>query len=160
MARSVADLRLLFEVCRVRGHNYPMSEAALNDPSRQIIGERPVAGRRRARSEDGIRDSGRRARPRRCGEQAFGLRVCEFLVTLCRRCSTRRTKSHDRIYRRALAYYFDLEWNADASLFSDIMREMIDGGLASHASPVPGRCRHADASCRNLSTASARNSTC
>jgi Asp-tRNA(Asn)/Glu-tRNA(Gln) amidotransferase A subunit family amidase len=36
---------------------------------------------------------------------------------------------HDTIYRRALAYYFKLEWSTHAELFSPIMQEMICGGM-------------------------------
>src|SRR6266550_3324084 len=41
-ARSIDDIELLFEVCRVRGHNYPVSDAILTDASRQTVSGRPL----------------------------------------------------------------------------------------------------------------------
>ena len=127
MARSVADLRLLFEVCRVRGHNYPVSEKALNDASRQSVGRRPWrVGIVRGPKTDFETPAARAGLEAVTGKLAA--RGCDvFVYTLPPQFDAAHVM-HDRIYRRALAYYFDLEWNADARLFSAIMREMIDGG--------------------------------
>ncbi|MBM3911171.1 MAG: amidase [Thaumarchaeota archaeon] len=40
-ARTPQDLELLFDIVRVRGRDYPLSEAALNDENRQSIRKRP-----------------------------------------------------------------------------------------------------------------------
>ena len=39
-ARCSKDLELIFDMIRVRGHNFPISDTILNDPSRQEKGER------------------------------------------------------------------------------------------------------------------------
>lgn len=127
MARSVADLRLLFEACRVRGHNYPVSEKALNDASRQTVGKRPwrvgvVRGPKTEFETPAVR----------AGLDAVVATLaaigCETFVYSLPSAFDEAHEIHDRIYRRALAYYFDLEWNADANLFSEVMREMIESG--------------------------------
>lgn len=41
VSRAVDDLELMFEVLRVHGHNYPISEQALNDPLRRTVKDRP-----------------------------------------------------------------------------------------------------------------------
>lgn len=40
-ARTVEDLQLLFDIIRVKGRDYPLSEAALNDEKRQTVTDRP-----------------------------------------------------------------------------------------------------------------------
>ena len=127
MARSVADLRLLFEVCRVRGHNYPISEKALNDPARQTIGKRPWrVGVARGPKTEFETPAARAGLDAVVGKLAAA--GCETFVYSLPAAFDEAHETHERIYRRALAYYFDLEWNADASLFSDVMQGMIDGG--------------------------------
>ncbi len=129
MARSIADLRLMFEVCRVRGHNYPVSERAINDPSRQSVGKRPwrVGIVRGPKTEFETAEA-------RAGIDAVVARLaaagCETFLYSLPAAFDEAHETHERIYRRALAYYFDLEWNADAKLFSPVMQAMIDSGRA------------------------------
>lgn len=128
VARSVADLRLAFESIRVRGHNYPVSEAALNDPAHQ-----QVAGRKwRVGVVHGPKSAFEASAPQRALETLVGrLREagCEVFdyhmpaeFDLCH-------DMHERIYRRSLAYYFKMEWQSDQKLFSAEMQEMVNGGL-------------------------------
>lgn len=129
MARSIADLRLIFEVCRVRGHNYPVSDAALNDPARQTVEGRPwrVGVVRGPKTEYETPEA-------RAGLRAVTERLdvagCEVFPYELPAAFNEAHDTHDRIYRKALAYYFDLEWNADAGLFSEILQAMIEGGRA------------------------------
>lgn len=129
MSRSVADLRLMFEVCRVRGHNYPISEKALTDPARQSTGRRPwrVGVVRGPKTEFETPQA-------KAGLDVVVAKLadagCETFIYSLPAAFDEAHASHERIYRRALAYYFDLEWNADASLFSEVMQAMIDGGRA------------------------------
>ncbi|WP_425403019.1 amidase [Hwanghaeella sp.] len=129
MARSIDDLRLLFEVCRVRGHNYPISETALNDETRQTVANRPwkigvVAGPK-TEFETAEARAGLDAAVAKLA--AAGCEIVDF------RLPAEFDEAHDmheRIYSRALAYYFDLEWKADQSLFSETMQNMIESGRA------------------------------
>lgn len=128
MARSIEDLRLLFERCRVRGHNYPISETALQDETRQTIGSRPwkigVVQGPKTEFETPEAKAGLDAAVSRLA--AAGCEVTDF------RLPGEFDAIHDiheRIYSRALAYYFNLEWNADKTLFSETMQNMIESGL-------------------------------
>ena len=128
MARSVDDLALLFEVTRVRGRNYPVSDAALSDQARQS-----VAGRRwRVGVVRGPKSSGEAAAPLTALERVAaalsraGIEVGDY--TLPAAFDTAHD-IHETIYRRALAYYFKTEWQSQDGLFSDRLRRMIEGGL-------------------------------
>ncbi len=129
MARSVDDLRLMFEVCRVRGHNYPISEAALGDPMRQTVEGRPWrVGVARGPKTDFEATAPRAGLDALVGtlEQAG----CEVFEHTLGPEYDKAHDAHERIHRRALAYYFDLEWNADGHLFSAVMQRMIESGRA------------------------------
>lgn len=129
MARSVADLRLMFEICRVRGHNYPISEKALNDGVRQTAGDR----RWRVGVVHGPKTQFETPEAR-AGLNAVVAKLaaagCETFDYSLLAIFDEAHEIHERIYRRALAYYFDLEWNADVNLFSETMQQMIEGGRA------------------------------
>lgn len=130
MARSVDDLQLAFETTRVRGHNYPVSEQALADPARQAPppGSRwrvallkgPMSGYEAAPVASGLTELARRL-------ERSGCDVFEYTPP---RPFWDVHELHEIIYRRALAYYFRYEWKTHADLFSPIMRQMIEGGLA------------------------------
>lgn len=129
LARAVDDLALIFETCRVRGHNYPISEAALNDTARQTVTGRPwkvgfVIGPK----------SGSEVPAVKAGMQAVKSKLtaagCEVFDWQLPPVYSEVHDLHDTIYRRALAYYFNLEWSLHAELFSPIMQEMIRSGLA------------------------------
>lgn len=132
MSRSVADLRLCFEASRVRGHNYPVSEKALNDPARNALGGRPwrvgiVEGPKTDQENpflqkklslliDGLRQAGMTVVPFRL--------PAEF---------NEAHDVHQRIYCKALSYYFKEEWNWKQESFSATMREMMQAGSALSA---------------------------
>jgi Asp-tRNA(Asn)/Glu-tRNA(Gln) amidotransferase A subunit family amidase len=129
MARTAEDLRLIFDVCRVRGRNYPVSEAAMNDPERQSnSGRRWRVGIVKGPKTDFETPEAR---------QGLGAVVDRLAAAGCDVFEYRLPAEfetahdvHERIYRRALAYYFDLEWNANAGLFSQTMQAMVEGGRA------------------------------
>lgn len=127
MSRSVADMRLMFEVCRVRGHNYPVSEAALNDGDRQTVAGRPwKVGVVRGPASQFENAASKAALDGYLGRlEAAG---CDLSEVALSDLFDQAHDAHERIYRRCLAYYFDIEWSHDPSLFSASMQEMIRGG--------------------------------
>ena len=101
LARSVDDLRLVFDVIRVHGVDYPLADAALRRPPRASRAEpgpggsgrtRPALGRRRA-----VRPRGA-DRPRRRAGRRGEIEVDEVALPASRptaptRCTTRSTPS-------------------------------------------------------------------
>lgn len=128
MARSIDDLRLCFEASRVRGHNYPVSERGLNDPARNQLGgrrwrvgiiegpktdqENPFLQKKLSLLLDGLRQAGMTVVP-------FHL-PAQF---------NEAHDIHERIYCKALSYYFKEEWNWKQEWFSSTMRDMMQSGL-------------------------------
>lgn len=129
MARSLDDLRLCFEVTRVRGHNYPISETALADPARQKIAGRPVRigvlqGPKTSFEAPVVKAALNTA----CDHLAAdGFEMVPFTLP---EIFEQAHDIHEHIYRRALAYYFKQEWGQAREKFSAVMQEMIEGGLA------------------------------
>lgn len=127
LARSVDDLALAFESCRVRGHNYPVNEAALNDEARQRPGKTwrvgivkgPMSRIEAPSVKAGIANLARQLAGAGCSVDEFELPEAYGHVH----------RLHETIYHRALAYYFKTEWGASAELFSQIMRRIIEEGL-------------------------------
>jgi Asp-tRNA(Asn)/Glu-tRNA(Gln) amidotransferase A subunit family amidase len=126
LARSVDDLALGFEVMRVRGHNYPVSEVALADPARN----RPPSGKWRIGVVVGpqsgleapaVRDS--------LSRLAVSLDADVVEVRLPPEFDAAH-EIHEHIYRRTLAYYFKSEWASAEDKFSEVLRGMILSGLA------------------------------
>ena len=129
IARSIDDLALMFEICRVRGHNYPTTEAALNDPGRQKPADRPW----RVGILRGPQSSFEAKVVRTALEQVarhLAAQGCEVFEYQLPALFGDAHDVHERIYRRALAYYFSREWASSAALFSARMQDMIGGGLA------------------------------
>lgn len=126
-ARTPDDLALLFDVIRVQGADYPISEAALNDPSRQIRGDRPwrvalVRGPKWDHAEP-------------YAQEAL-LGFAETLGTLddvvveeveAPASLNRGHAVHSIIYDRTLAYYFKEEFKKH-TLVSPVMYEIIRRG--------------------------------
>lgn len=128
MARSVDDLALMFEVCRVRGHNYPVTEAALGHPARQrVLGrawrvglvQGPKSGFESAAARSGLK--------RLCARLAAA--GCDIFEYRLPDAFEETHDTHERIYRRSLAYYFKTEWSSNSALFSPILQEMIRRGF-------------------------------
>lgn len=128
LARSVDDLALMLETARVRGHNYPVSEAGLADrvahapkdrPWRVGLVEAPVDRYQDPAVRDGLRALGRRL-------EGHGATVLPFPLPAP---LTRAHDVHQVIYDCVLAYYFKPEWAAKRQVFSDRLGEMIERGL-------------------------------
>lgn len=129
LGRTIDDVELLFEVTRVRGHNYPMSDAALNDAKRQAPAsggkwriallqgpkshlEKPAVTASLNRLAGQLADAGIEVVPYKL--------PADFDIA---------HDIHERTYRRALAYYFKLEWAQKPDMFSPVLGEMIRDGL-------------------------------
>lgn len=128
MARSVDDLALVFEIARVRGHNYPVSEAGLADriahapkgrPWRVGLVEAPVDRHQDPAVRDRLQALGRRL-------EGYGATVVPFPLPAV---LARAHEVHQVIYDCVLAYYFKPEWAAKRQVFSDRLGEMIERGL-------------------------------
>ncbi len=130
MARSMDDLALMFAVCRVRGHNYPVSETALNDRLRQYVTGRPwrvgVVSGPKSDSEMPAVKTGITAI-----KDKLATAGCDVFDYTLPSVYGEVHDLHETIYRRAVAYYFGLEWGTHAELFSAIMQDMINSGLAT-----------------------------
>ncbi len=127
-ARTVEDLELLFDVLRVRGANYPLCDALLDDPARK----KPVGRPWRVALVKGPKWDG--AEP--YAQQALldyasqisrqeGIAVEEVGLP------AEFEQGHDLhavIYDKALSYYFKQEFRKE-TLVSPIMKEMIRRGL-------------------------------
>ena len=105
------------------------TEAALNDPARQEVVGRPwrigilrgpMSGFESAVGRAGLEQVGARLAAEGC--EVFDYRLPAAF--------DEAHDVHERIYRRALAYYFSTEWTSSAALFSPRMQDMIGGGLA------------------------------
>jgi Asp-tRNA(Asn)/Glu-tRNA(Gln) amidotransferase A subunit family amidase len=128
IGRSVDDLELLFEVMRVRGPNYPVSDAALNDAHRQLVKNRPwrvgvLNGPKRS-FEKLVPRAGLDAIARRLTDAGMQVEEYRFPAGF-----DNAHAIHERVYRKALAYYFKLEWAERPDMFSPILREMIADGM-------------------------------
>lgn len=127
MGRDLRDLRSMFEICRVHGHNYPTSERHLLDPARR----KPADRAWRVGVLEGPRTAFEAAEPQRRLQEvcraleAAGCQVERFALP------TSFQHAHDvhqRIYHKALQYYFKLEWEAKKELFSPRLRAVMDDG--------------------------------
>lgn len=126
-SRSVEDLALLFDVIRVRGADYPISHAHLNDPARQTKGRRPwhiglLQGPKWKYAEGYAQQA----------IQEFGRRLAnvpeiEIEAVTLPESFQRAHEIHATIYDRALAYYFKDEFVAQ-TLVSSIMYEIVQRG--------------------------------
>ena len=127
-ARTVPDLRLVFDVIRVSGLDYPISNAALNDVARQ----KKPSGRRwrvavvRPYTWELVHGYARDLFAGALGRWAGTASV--DLVEKQLPGSTREAHEvHSTIYDKTLAYYFKEEFQK-AQLVSPIFREIIEHG--------------------------------
>lgn len=129
LARSIDDAELLFEVTRVRGHNYPNTDIPLNDPARQTVKGHPW----RVGVLDGPKRSFERAAPRAALDAIVQRLANAGMEVESYRLPPVFDHAHDileRMYRKALAYYFKREWNLRPDKFSPILGDMISHGMS------------------------------
>ena len=128
MARSTEDLALMFETTRVRGHNYPVSEAGLALPTnRNMTGTNWRVGVLRHAIRDHESSATRAAFESVVDNLANA--GCEIIDVHLPSEFDETWQVHEHIYCRALAYYFKIEWDGAPDLFSPAMQEMIRQGL-------------------------------
>lgn len=152
MARSVPDLRLVFELARVRGHNYPVTETALGDPARMRTAGRPW--------RVGILDGPRSSLEAKTPSRGLGALVARLEADGCAVSPFRLPASfghahalHATIYHKALAYYFEIEYRAKKELFSDTLRLLIEDGMRISSEDYHDACRAQHALARELDAA-------
>jgi len=127
-ARSLDDIELLFEVCRVRGHNYPVSDTILTDVSRQTVSGRPL--------RIALLNGPKRGYESAAAREAFdgvalklstsGAEIVPYSLPAV---FEQAHEIHERMYRRSLAYYFKVEWAQCPEMFSKVLADMIRDGI-------------------------------
>lgn len=127
MARSVADLGLLFDILRVRGLNYPIVDAALADPRRRKPPTRPwrvgVLEGPKSKLVASAVHNGFGAVQRRLEASGCELRPLRLPAVF-----DGAHDVHETLYRRSLCYYFRMEWESGKHEFSPGLAAMIAGG--------------------------------
>lgn len=129
MTRSVADLALMFEIMRVRGPNYPVVDREMSNPVR--LGKSPGpwrVGVVRGPKSDLESPAVKRGMERIVS--CLSAAGCHIEPIALPADFDHAHDAHETIYRRALAYYFKLEWAKSRDQFSDTLAAMIEGGLA------------------------------
>lgn len=126
-ARTVEDLSLMFEVIRVHGRDYPISNAALNDLSRQTKTNRPwkivlIKGPKWDDAEEYARQALYQYANQIRREQE--IEICE--IDLPEEFNNAH-RIHSTIYDKTLAYYFKEEFQQH-TLISPVMYEIIARG--------------------------------
>ena len=125
-ARCAEDLRLLFDVIRVHGEDYPIAHTALRDPSRQEKGDRPwrlglVTGPTwdlaEAYAQEALFDLADNL-----ADAGISLEEVDLPAEMFR-----AHEVHATIYDKALAYYFREEFTRH-TLVSPIMYEIVERG--------------------------------
>jgi len=126
-ARAVEDLELLFEVIRVHGGDYPLSEAAFSDSARQNKGARPWrVGLLKGPKWDSAEPYAQQALED-FGRRLAGVPEVEVEAVTLPESFGRAHEIHATIYDRTLAYYFREEFSAH-TLVSPIMYEIVERG--------------------------------
>lgn len=130
MARSVEDVGLMFDICRVKDRNYPLIYSEYQKIERLSIGNRPW----RVGFVNGPKSSGRSpalAKQLEDFKQALSKLGCEIMELSLPDISHEAHERHNTIYSKALSYYFKREWAADKTKFSTRLSQMITEGLAT-----------------------------
>lgn len=126
-ARSIEDLNLIFDVIRVRGRDFPLSEKALNDPARQHKGSRPwrvavLQGPKWNSAEPYAQTA-----LKEFAQKLAGLPEIELHDVVLSANFNRAHDIHTTIYDRTLAYYFKEEFTKH-TLVSPVMYSIIERG--------------------------------
>lgn len=128
VARNVDDLALMFETLRVKGPDYPISEAALTDSSRQSKPDgqpwriAQVKGPCWDEAQPYVHSAVERLAERLKDTGAVMVELVDTPAELAE-----AHEVHATIYDRALAYYFKEEF-AQHTLVSDQIYEIIERG--------------------------------
>ena len=126
-ARTVADLRLLFDILRVSGLDYPVSNAALNDPQRQErTGKTWRIGIVKGPKWNDAEDYAQRALFD-FAEKVGKIPEVKIDEVLLPDSFDEAHEIHGTIYDRTLAYYFKEEFKHH-TLVSPLMYEIINRG--------------------------------
>jgi Asp-tRNA(Asn)/Glu-tRNA(Gln) amidotransferase A subunit family amidase len=125
--RSVEDLGLIFDVIRVRGRDFPISEKALNDTTRQNKGSRPwrvavLQGPKWKNAEPYAQ-----AVLKEFAQKLSKLPDVEMHDVVLSPNFNRAHDIHTTIYDRTLAYYFKEEFSKH-TLVSPVMYSIIERG--------------------------------
>lgn len=126
-ARTLDDLRLMFEALRVQGPDYPLSHAALNDPARRKPADRPwrvalVAGPKWKHAETYAQKA--------IFDFAEKLRSQKDVIVEEASLPPGFDEAHDvhaAIYDKTLSYYFQEEFKKE-TLVSPILKALITHG--------------------------------
>jgi len=126
-ARSVNDLEIMFDVLRVRGADYPLSDAALSDSSRQNKGPRPWRiGLVRGPKWNDAEPYAQQALIRFAHDLSEEPDMIVSEIDLAESFS-RAHDIHGVIYDKTLSYYFKNEFRQH-TLISPIMYEIVTRG--------------------------------
>ena len=124
MSRSVDDLQLAFDAMRVRGWNYPISDAAYNDPTRRMKGKDVwrvgVLNGPKSSGESSAAKSGMKNLTTKLAHVGCEISDCNLPQAF-----DNAHEVHETIYCRSLSYHFRMEWEADESAFSETLASMI-----------------------------------
>jgi Asp-tRNA(Asn)/Glu-tRNA(Gln) amidotransferase A subunit family amidase len=127
MARSVADVALLFDLMRVRGPNYPIVDRELTNPERRDINGRRwrvgiVEGPKSHLETPAVKEGIRRL--------GLWLEQRGADVAVCRLPNDfeEAHRVHRTIYHKALSYYFKMEWERAGDAFSQLLADIIVEG--------------------------------
>lgn len=128
MARCVDDIGLMFDIMRVKDRNYPIVYREFQKMERLSIGDRPwkvgfVQGPK-TNNRSQILDT--QMQKLKGDLQNLGCEVIDFILPSE---FEQAHECHEKIYNKALSYYFKREWNIDSSKFTSHMAEMIEKGL-------------------------------
>jgi Asp-tRNA(Asn)/Glu-tRNA(Gln) amidotransferase A subunit family amidase len=126
-ARSPADLKLIFEVMRVHGKNFPISHAKLNDEARQKKGSRPwkvalIPSLTKKFSQPYAYEA-----LSHFIDELGKNRDIELLRMDLRDEFNQAHRIHDTIYNKCLSYYFKREFS-HVKFISKIIYELISNG--------------------------------
>lgn len=130
-ARNPHDLELLFDSIRVRGRDYPLSEAALNDNARQDVSNRPWKIKFVKTPVWDQAESYAKKAIEKFVEDLNGLDSFQIDDFELPEEFSMTHKIHQIIYKKSLAYYFKDELEKH-SLVSDIFYQ-----FASQAKEIP-----------------------
>jgi Asp-tRNA(Asn)/Glu-tRNA(Gln) amidotransferase A subunit family amidase len=121
------DLRRMFESMRVKGKNYPISNAALTDAARQQKGDRPwKVGFVKTHTWEHAPDYAKKSIEDFINElrEQKGIEVKEVELP---KGMERTHEVHKTIYDKALSYYFQAEYK-EAGQISPVMQKLIESG--------------------------------